>query len=122
MATQGTHQTETAGGAVAGRRPTPKGKGAHRLVGLREAARECKTRKENVRRLIEAGGLAAYRRGGTEERPKLNVYLDEAQAAVRAATRYVPPALRRAAAGRSGSAERRPAPAVGSLHPRRPAG
>lgn len=62
-----------------------------KLTSLRQAASSLHCGHAFLRKLVDGGVLPAWRRGGSEKRPRLYVNLEEAKRVVDRETRYVPP-------------------------------
>lgn len=84
---------------------------AKETIPIRQAAREVGRRRQYVRDLIDGGFLTAYRRGGSDDEPRLEVYLSDLHAAIQRHDRYVPKS--KAAPKRPVKSNRR----NGTLHP-----
>lgn len=67
----------------------------HGRKSIRKAAKECGTGRANVLRLIRERKIDAYRVGGSDDEPWLEVYVDELRAALDHEQAYVPPGARK---------------------------
>ena len=67
----------------------------HNRLSLGKAAKAIGKSRSYVRALIESGKLTAYKVGGSEDRPWLEVYQDELRTVHDAECIYVPKALRK---------------------------
>jgi hypothetical protein len=61
-----------------------------RLVSLREASKLARVRFDRIKALVAGGHLAAFRDGGSDEKPQPRVDADEIGQAMLNASRYVP--------------------------------
>jgi hypothetical protein len=65
----------------------------NRRLPIRKAARLMGWGVSRVRRLVDTGKLIAYKVGGNDEAPRLQVDVDELERVIRRESVYVPPGL-----------------------------